>query len=205
MCQDRHIRSYIRLHVCCLVGLVLWSTACSDSTSSSGEATAQDSGVQEANFGPDGDGLTDSSIQDSAIQDTTPIDTTPSTPEDTGGGGEVFLEDGFSRPMVDTDDTDDAEALPGVTVEGSQDCLGYVLETQSTLFTLKVDNFFITYTIRNTCNRPLRMRVEHESDMFPVGIQKNGEPWIFLPDCPGTGRSVERSFNPNEGWRRGWM
>ena len=129
--------------------------------------------------------------------DTDQVDDSPSDAEN-----DAFLEDGFTRPdtpmMPDT-------PLPGETLEGSQDCFRYILETQSTVFTLKLDNFFVAYEIRNQCNRPIRVRTQHFSDMFPVGLQKDGEPWLFFPDCPGTGEPVERVLNPGDGWRRGWF
>jgi len=202
--------------ICC--GLAMFGAlfGCDDSSSGEGEPSESNQAFDDAGFYEsdaetplDSSNLPRDSGQGSdtttAPQDTsTPQDSSP--PEDVGV--DAILEDGFNRPdITPMEDTGAAEDAPSsaATIEGSQDCLGYTLETQSTVFTLKVDNFFITYTIRNECNRPVRMRVEHESDMFPVGIQKNGEPWIFLPDCPGTGRPFERTFNGGDGWRRGWI
>ncbi|MBH23493.1 MAG: hypothetical protein CMH57_03310 [Myxococcales bacterium] len=208
----------LRSSVACGVAAIALIAGCddgaSDDASSGGASSLDDGGFYESDTplhddsGAPGD-VTAATDTASPSDTAAPQDTEQGSPQDVGV--DAILEDGFNRPDISAMDSGAsdtaAEDAPSTaaTIEGSQDCLGYTLETQSTVFTLKVDNFFITYTIRNECNRPIRMRVEHESDMFPVGIQKNGEPWVFLPDCPGTGRPFERTFNGGDGWRRGWF
>ena len=42
-------------------------------------------------------------------------------------------------------------------------------------------------------------------DFFAVGIHKDGLPWVFLPDCPGTGDPEEQVFAFGGGWARGYI
>ncbi len=142
-------------------------------------------------------------------------------PEDTGSGADVFREDSFVRPdpdafMQEDQDTDapppdvpdqpeDMGMMPTFTVEGEDGCLAYTLEAFSNVFTLKQDNIGVLYEVRNRCTQVLRVRTEHNSDFFPVGIHKDGQPWIFMPDCPGTGPAEEVLLGPGDGWVRGWL
>ena len=120
---------------------------------------------------------------------------------------DAFLEDSFVRPHPDTLVEVHDEPLPDPVTEvrGFHDCYEYELAVTQTLFTVKEDAIPVTYEIHNTCQTRLRVRTRHQSDFFAVGIQKNGEPWIFLPDCPGTGPPEEQVFGPGDGWGRGWI
>ncbi len=112
----------------------------------------------------------------------------------------VFTEE-FTRPEQEEPfNLDDF-----VGVSGQTDCLQWDLMIQSTDLTFKSDRIFVVFGVRNICSRDLLLRTLHESDFLPVGIEKDGEPWIFLPDCPGTGPETTYTLAPREGWRRGWF
>ncbi len=134
-----------------------------------------------------------------------PPDAPPDEPQgfDADGFGEDFI-----RPEPDASPDDagvDAEEDPTTRVEGTRLCLDYQLETTGTIFTLKEDQIAVLFQVNNVCSEPYNIRLAHMGDMFPVGIQKNGEPWIFLPDCPGTGEPFEYTLLPGDGWSRGWI
>jgi hypothetical protein len=125
--------------------------------------------------------------------------------EDEEINAEVVPED-FVRPTPDMGSEEaDLNVQDFFQISGQQDCLRWSLKIQDTELTLKTDRVFIIYQINNICGTSFRVRVPHESDLFPVGIQKDGEPWIFLPDCPGVGAPAELTLAPQEGWLRGWF
>jgi len=146
----------------------------------------------------DADGAVDAAV-DGALDG--PVD----VPADAPGPADAFFEDGFTRPDVRADTPPDEPPDTTVTLEGTLGCFSWVLEAQSTVLTLKQDNIFISYEVHNICNHPVSVRVDHFSDFLPVGIQRDGEDWIFLPGCPGTGVFYEETFNPGDGVRRGWV
>lgn len=116
---------------------------------------------------------------------------------------QVILED-FQRPAPEGGEPDlDVEQF--YQLRGQQGCLRWEIKLQSLAFTFKSDRIFVVYRVDEACGDPLRLRVEHESDLLPVGILKDGDPWVFLPDCPGTGPEVELLLDPGEGWVRGWF
>lgn len=138
-----------------------------------------------------------------------PPDEPPDAPPD---GPQGFDADGFGedfiRPEPDASPDDagvDGEEDPTTRVEGTRLCLDYRLETTGTTFTLKEDQIAVLFQVNNVCSEPYHIRLEHMGDMFPVGIQKDGEPWIFLPDCPGTGEPFTYTLRPGDGWSRGWI
>jgi hypothetical protein len=88
---------------------------------------------------------------------------------------------------------------------GTRDCLQYSLELDYRIFDFKADRIFVKYGVLNICMINQDYQVEHEFDFFSVGIQKDGEPWINLPDCPGIGDAYAYTFAPGEGIRRGWF
>jgi hypothetical protein len=145
-------------------------------------------------------------------------------PSDTGAGADAVVDEPFVRPRPDTtpDDADvgdevvdepdtievdaatDAPDDPSFTLEGTTGCLFYRIRVTDTVFVYKGDDIALTYFVQNICATPFPTRVAHTSDFFPIAIEKDGEPWVFLPDCPGTGAPFENTFETTEGINRGW-
>lgn len=166
------------------------------------------------------------------------VDRPETTPEDTavldvgpdlGVAIDTSIDDAFVRPTPDTgaedvavdpldvdpadvaaDSDADAETGSGTTsrLSGDYECFHYDIYLANRSFDFKVDDIAMTYTVRNTCARPLTFRVRRENDFFPIVIEQDGEPWVYLPDCPapdGTapGEAREFEFRAGEGWSRG--
>lgn len=187
-------------------------TGCSAEREPPASSSENDYGFDVASF-PDGDpdaplDVRDREDTEDAERDDDPRprpDVPEDAPTDTDGPADAFFEDGFTRPDVAPDTPPDEPPDTSVRLEGVSGCFSWVLEAQSTVLTLKQDNIFISYEVHNVCNRPISVRVDHFSDFLPVGIQRDGQDWIFLPDCPGTGVAHEETFNPGDGLRRGWF
>jgi hypothetical protein len=123
---------------------------------------------------------------------------------DPGIDAEVIPE-GFQRPDMDQGQDAGLDLDQFYQISGQSGCLRWELKVQSLSFTFKADQIFVVYRVDEACGQPLRLRVEHESDLLPVGILQDGQPWVFLPDCPGTGPEAELHLDPREGWVRGWF
>lgn len=158
----------------------------------------------------DGDTLSGDDQGEDALEDTPPPQ--DARPEDTGPdtfNADVTHDDAFVRPRPDMG-SDAERDVPDTTPEptelhGFHECYEWTLIVNQTTFTVKEDNIPVFYEVHNTCHTDLRVRTQHESDFFAVGIQKDGEPWIFLPDCPGTGNPEEQVFGRGDGWARGYI
>jgi hypothetical protein len=184
----------------------------------------KDEGEEPANNGIDdcfqcerdtGDFLPDSDDDAITPQDAGPDASAPdTTPDDTGSDGfnaDVTRDDAFVRPPLDAGaDTQDVPEPRDTTPEptelhGFHDCYEWTLTVNQTVFTIKEENIPVFYEVHNTCHTDLRLRTRHSSDFFAVGIHKDGQPWIFLPDCPGTGDPEEQVFSRGDGWARGYI
>lgn len=148
----------------------------------------------------------------------TPQDATPDVadaappedlPVDDGLQFDATEDEPFVRPRPDaTQDTapDLRDTNPAPTeLHGFHDCYEWTLTVNQTVFTVKEENIPVYYEVHNTCRTDLRLRTMHSSDFFAVGIHKDGLPWVFLPDCPGTGDPEEQVFAFGGGWARGYI
>lgn len=126
-----------------------------------------------------------------------PLDAALDTADDAAADDDAGPADAVVGELVDAD--------PSFTLAGTTDCLRYEIEISNTDFDFKNEDIRITYFVSNVCATPWRVRTAHFSDFFPIAIEKNGEPWIFLPDCIGTGAPYEYTFEPAEGVNRGWI
>ncbi len=115
------------------------------------------------------------------------------------------FEEEFMRPELEPEPEPEPEPDPVVQMGTDGNCFSYTLTLQRTYFTIKADNIGVLYEVNNTCNRDLHLRTMHRSDFFAIGIHQNGLPWIFLPDCPGTGAPEDLVMGPGFGWNRGWI
>lgn len=153
----------------------------------------------------------------------------PDTSDEDSLSFDAVITDAFVRPeagprdTTETDATDDSDTNDGTNddaldaadgevsgpdrvLSGTYDCLRYEIRVSDTRFNLKLDDIRVTYFVQNVCATPYQVRVEHFSDFFAIGIHRNGDPWIFLPDCPGTGEAHDYTFTPRGGGvNRGWI
>ncbi len=159
----------------------------------------------------------DVDLPDTAAEDTAVAEVGP----DLGVRIDASIDDAFVRPTPDTGAADVAIDTPEVDLpdtapdtgttsrlSGDYECFHYDIYLANRSFDFKVDDIAMTYTVRNTCARPLTFRVRRENDFFPIVIEKDGEPWVYLPDCPAPestapGEAREFEFRAGEGWSRG--
>ncbi len=162
-----------------------------------------------------GDFLSDV-VEDADTAEPDDMGPTPDTapPADAGQDGfnvDATQDDAFVRPRPDTGDTSEDMGEPRDTtpepteLHGFHDCYEWTLTVNQTVFTIKEENIPVFYQVHNTCHTDLRLRTQHASDFFAVGIHKDGQPWVFLPDCPGTGDPEEQVFGRGDGWARGYI
>jgi hypothetical protein len=162
-------------------------------------------------FLPDTD--PDARLDQGAPMDTSGNNGGPGDVQGDGAGVDAVDDEPFVRPDLPVEDTSDAgedvaDTQPDpdpVEITGFHECYEWLLRVDKTMFTVKEDNIFVYFSIHNVCGNPVHVRTMHTSDFFAVGIQKDGEPWMFLPDCPGTGDPEERTFGLGEGWARGYL
>jgi hypothetical protein len=156
-----------------------------------------------------------------APSDESPSDTSTEadSASDDGLRIDATTTDAFVRPDTRPADTGDAAADtaesdvaldvstgPERILRGNHECLQYEIRVSDTEFSLKVDDIRVTYLVQNVCTIPYSVRVPHFSEFFAIGLHRNGAPWIFLPDCPGTGAEYDYTFTPEGGGvNRGWI
>jgi hypothetical protein len=198
--------------------VVVFVAACSGSASVPSNTESDRGGPTDAG---DVGGRPVPDVADDAPSDETTSDTSSDADEtaDDSLRIDAVTTDAFTRPEVrpsdateepaDTDVSDvvsDVGSGPERVLRGNHDCLNYEIRVSDTEFSLKVDDIRVTYLVQNVCTIPYSVRVPHFSEFFAIGLHRDGEPWIFLPDCPGTGSEYDYTFTPEGGGvNRGWI
>ncbi len=166
---------------------------------------------------PPDDVRVDAIVDDGFVRPVRDVGASDSTAD--GSGDPADASDAADAPDTISDSADVSDTPPldvaeledtgsGYLLAGTRDCLRYEIRLTDTDFILKGSDIAVTYRVQNECATPYRVRVEHFSDFFAIGIHRNGEPWVFMPDCPGTGVPYEYTFEiapVGGGINRGWI
>jgi len=143
-------------------------------------------------------------VTDAGGEDTPEPDVVEDAPDPDTGGGDATTDTG--APDTGTPDADEPDADDGSRfIEGTLECLEYEIFVARTVFDFKGDDIAVRWLVRNICTVPQRFVMPHANDLFPIAIEKDGESWVWMPDCPGTGGPIDVTFDPGEGWSRGYI
>ena len=150
---------------------------------------------------PDVPATTDAGASDTTESDAGTEDASTGDDVDTIDAGPMDVGVDVGTEDVGEPDTGDGSRM----IEGTRDCLEYEIFVARTVFDFKGDDIAVRWLVRNICTIPVRFVMPHTNDLFPIAIEKDGESWVWMPDCPGTGGPIDVTFDPGEGWSRGYI